>query len=102
MKCLDGLIQKTTYKTKAFVLKNFYTNNTGMAPKTFDKIIAVDTKQNTVLLCDWENIEMKMNDATITCVLHEKKCQTLVSRVTPLQKPINFKENYATFIESII
>ena len=49
-----------------------------------------------------KNIEMKMNDATITCVLHEKKCQTLVSRVTPLQKPINFKENYATFIESII
>ena len=102
MKCLDGLIQKTTYNTKKITLKNFHTNNTGMASKTFDKMIAVDTKQNTVLLCDWENIEMKMNDATITCVLHEKKCQTLISRETPLQKPINFKENYATFIESII
>ena len=102
MKCLDGLIQKKVYNTKKIVLKNFHTNNTGIPPKTFDKMIAVDTKQNTVLLCDWENIKMEVNDATITCVLDERNCQALVSHITPLQKSINFKQHYANFLESVI
>jgi len=102
MKTKDGLIQKTTYKTKSIILKNFHTNNTGLPPKTFDKMIAVDTKQNTVLLCDWETIDMTVNDADVSCTLNEQNCDTLVTNVIPQKKSMQFKEEYKRFVDSII
>ena len=102
MKCMDGLIQKRTYKTKKIILKNFHTNNTGLPPKTFDKMIAIDTKQNTVLLCDWETIDMEANDATVSCTLDEKKCNALATNVPPKTNPMQFKEEYEKFVSKII
>jgi hypothetical protein len=102
MKCMDGLIQKTTYRTKAITLKNFHTNNTGIPDQTFDKMIAVDTKQNSVLWCDWNVMDMKLNDATVSCVLDVRKCDKLLTNVTPRQKPVQFNEEYAKFVDKII
>jgi hypothetical protein len=102
MKTVEGLIQKTIYTTKKIILKNFYTNNTGMPPQTFDYMIAVDTKQNTVLLSHWNDIDMTVNDATVSCILDEQKCVTLASNVIPETKSMQFKEEYKKFVASII
>jgi hypothetical protein len=102
MKCKNNLIKKRSYQTSQIILKNFHTNNTGLPPKTFDKMIAVDTEQNTVLLCDWETIDMTVNDATVSCTLNEKKCDALAINVTPKIKPMQFIEEYQKFVKKII
>ena len=65
-------------------------------------MIAVDTEQNTVLLCDWETIDMTVNDATVSCTLNEKKCDALAINVTPKIKPMQFIEEYQKFVKKII
>ena len=102
MKCMKNLIKKRSHITASLILKNFYKNNTGLPPKTFDKMIAVDTEQNTVLLCDWETLSITVNDANVTCTLNQKKCDALVTNITPKPKPMQFEEEYQIFIKKII
>ena len=92
------LIQKTKIYTKAFTLKNFQGNSTGIPEQTFDYLLAYDCSKYTVLLASWavcmNSMHLKENDATITTRLVTAQCDVLARDVIPVKKDVDMLAEY--------
>ena len=102
-KTMKSLIQKTTYRTKSIILKNYRSACLGVPDQTFDYMIAIDYTQNTVLMADWNTCfnDYEVNDSNLTIRLNEQQCFVLADKVNPKTKNVDVWEKYNDFVASI-
>jgi len=68
--------------TPKFILKNFRKKSNPEIKKTFDYMILIDSKNNKVGVCTFEDLNIFVNDATLEFNIKQEKIVTIVDNVT--------------------
>jgi len=89
-KSMEGLFQSNSPFTKSIILANFRQSKVSELRKTFDYILLVDTKRNSVGICDWNTCteNVIINDANASVVIDQNKVQMIVENVIPCSESI--------------
>jgi len=77
-KMQGSIFQPRTAHTAKVILKNHRGRDLGHPPKTFDRMILIDTNKRKVGVVDFEDLTMFKNDANVTCRVDD---QTIINVV---------------------
>jgi len=73
------IFQPTTPHTAKVILKNHRGRDLGHPPKTFDKMILIDTSKRKVGVANFEDLTMFKNDANVTCRVDDQEIINVVA-----------------------
>jgi len=73
------IFQPTVPHTKGVILRNHRGKNLGVPPKTFDKMIFIDTGKCKVGVVNFEDLSMKENDSNVMCRVDDQSTVTVVA-----------------------
>ncbi len=83
-KMQNSIFQPRTPHTAKVILKNHRGRDLGHPPKTFDKMIFIDTGKRKVGVVDFEDLTMFKNDANVTCrVENQENINVVADNVKP-------------------
>ena len=77
------IFQPTTPHTAKVILKNHRGKNLGVPPKTFDKMIFIDTGKRKVGVVNFEDLTMKENDSNVMCRVDDQSIVNFVAKDVP-------------------
>ena len=73
------IFQPTVPHTKGVILRNHRGKNLGVPPKTFDKMIFIDTGKRKVGVVNFEDLSMKENDSNVMCRVDDQSVVQVVA-----------------------
>jgi len=83
-KMQGSIFQPRTPHTAKVILKNHRGRDLGHPPKTFDKMIFIDTGKRKVGVVNFEDLTMFKNDANVTCRVDDQNIiEVVADDVTP-------------------
>ena len=77
------IFQPNTPHTAKVILKNHRGKNLGVPPKTFDKMIFIDTGKRKVGVVNFEDLTMKENDSNVMCRVDDQSIVDFVAKDVP-------------------
>ena len=77
------IFQPRVPHSASVILKNHRGRNLGVPPKTFDKMILIDTGKRKVGVVDFEQLSMKENDSNVTCRVDDQSIINFVAEKVP-------------------
>jgi hypothetical protein len=88
-KSKQNLFQTKSNTTKEIILKNYFGLSGEHIEQTFDKMILIDSVQNTVGIIPWTIAAMcgKIRNSTITMRVNLEDIEYVVKNVEPIKKP---------------
>ncbi|MGA0867099.1 MAG: hypothetical protein ACO3QV_07265 [Candidatus Nanopelagicaceae bacterium] len=103
LKCMDGLFQREVPYTKPITLKNHYGNSSELA-QTFDHLIMIDTKHNSIGVCDWNAAtrNIKYKDSSVEVRVDHNDIRFLAKNVQPVQLAVDFSQRLNEMIQECI
>ena len=73
------IFQPNTPHSARVILRNHRGRNLGAPPKTFDKMIFIDTGKCKVGVVDFEDLSMKENDSNVMCRVDDQSVVNVVA-----------------------
>jgi len=73
------IFQPSTPHSARVILRNHRGRNLGVPPKTFDKMIFIDTGKRKVGVVNFEDLSMKENDSNVMCRVDDQSVVNVVA-----------------------
>jgi hypothetical protein len=103
-KAMNNLFMKRSPLTLPITLKKFQKKKPLEVFQTFDYMLLWDTTQNSVGICDWEDVKkgLVINDASVTIRIRKSDIICLENGVVPKERNVDILEEISNLIDSLI